>query len=71
MLAVGYGTEDGNDYFLVKNSWGAYWGDSGYVKIGQNNVCGILQAASYPTERCNTKLISYWEKLIIKSNEKN
>lgn len=49
ILAVGYGTEDGEDYFLVKNSWSSSWGDQGYVKIGQNNVCGILQMASYPT----------------------
>ena len=50
VLAVGYGTENGQAYFLVKNSWGASWGDNGYVKIGQNNVCGILLSASYPHE---------------------
>jgi len=49
VLAVGYGTEDGEDYFLVKNSWGSSWGESGYVKIGQANVCGITQQPSYPT----------------------
>jgi cathepsin L len=50
VLAVGYGTEDGEEYFLVKNSWGASWGVEGYVKIGTNDVCGILKQASYPTE---------------------
>jgi len=50
VLAVGMGTEDGTDYFLVKNSWGASWGDKGYLKIGQNDVCGILDQPSYPTE---------------------
>lgn len=50
VLAVGYGTLDNNEFFLVKNSWGSSWGDQGYVRIGTNNVCGILEAASYPTE---------------------
>ena len=53
VLAVGYGTENGVEYYLVKNSWGATWGDAGYVKIGVEDgagVCGIQSGPpSYPT----------------------
>merc|ERR1711937_1018287 len=46
VLAVGY---DSNS-FKVKNSWGASWGNNGYVQISQSgNTCGIHSDASYPT----------------------
>jgi len=55
VLAVGYGTDatDG-PFYIVKNSWGADWGDAGYVKIGivdGAGICGIQSQASQPT--CN------------------
>merc|ERR1711920_1171848 len=52
VLLVGYGTEDGKDYWKVKNSWGASWGDHGYIKLlrgkGGSGECGLLKQASYP-----------------------
>lgn len=55
VLAVGYGSEQSTDYYLVKNSWSSSWGEGGYIKFGRGSEynngdgqCGILLQASYP-----------------------
>jgi len=43
-LVVGYGSDAGQEYWLMKNSWGTVWGDEGYMKLAivdGEGICGI------------------------------
>jgi C1A family cysteine protease len=51
VLAVGYGSDGGVDYWKVKNSWGN-WGEDGYVRLQRgvknHGECGINSQPVYP-----------------------
>lgn len=50
--AVGYGTDAGKDYYIVRNSWGPSWGEKGYIRIAVVDgagICGIQKDSVWPT----------------------
>jgi len=55
ITAVGYGEQDGQKYYIVRNSWGPTWGDKGYINIATQDgwfargICGIQQTSVWPS----------------------
>ncbi|KAF8658749.1 hypothetical protein HU200_059235 [Digitaria exilis] len=56
MTLVGYGaTDSGENYWIVKNSWSARWGENGFIRMqrdvaAREGLCGILMYPSYPVK---------------------
>ncbi|XP_023165114.2 cathepsin L1 [Drosophila hydei] len=50
VVVVGYGSENGRDYWIVKNSYSENWGEGGFFRLLSNpsNFCGIASECSYP-----------------------
>lgn len=82
VVLVGYGSENGQSYYLVRNSWGTEYGESGYIRLArsdnESSICGIdtspqegtgcAMNSSIPVTVCGTCGILYNPSYVIGAN---
>lgn len=47
VVAVGYGTENGTDYVIIRNSWSADWGEDGFIRLEAGDGLGTCGMNTY------------------------
>jgi len=48
VVAVGWGSQGGQEFFLIRNSWGASWGEQGYIRMAVTGGAGVCGLYAYP-----------------------
>ena len=54
VTVIGYGNVDGKNFWKIRNSWGADWGENGYARFSRDvpNNCQISSYAFLPLMEC-------------------
>ncbi|KAL9259624.1 Cysteine proteinase RD21A-like protein [Drosera capensis] len=76
VVLIGYGTENGTDYWLLRSSWGPRWGENGYLRLERNikhartGKCGIAMEAFYPlkTKESTDMVTTVWDGGVARRN---